>query len=91
MYEEVSGSDHDDAYEQPIVVGMLPSEIAESNLPHCRGYEWASTLVTGHFSRYRWSSMVTTYAAAVPMFTTGKMSIELFAKRYTSIDNMCHG
>ena len=50
-----------------------------------------STQVTGHFSRYRWPSMVTTYAATVPMFTTGKTSIELFVERCTSIDSVCHG
>jgi len=72
------------------MTGMLPSELAESNLPRRRGYEWASALVTGLFSRYRWSSMVNTYAAAVPMFTSGKMSTKLFAERCTPIDNVCY-
>jgi len=35
--------------------------------------------------------MVSTYAAAVPMFTSGKTSFELFAERCTPIDNVCHG
>jgi len=77
LSEEVSGSEHGGASKQPNVAGMLPSELAENNMPHLCGYEWASTLVTTRFSRYRWSSMVNTYAAVVPMFTTGKTSPEL--------------
>jgi len=89
--EEVSGSGHDEPLEQPNMAGMLPSELAESNLPWHLGYEWASSLVTDRFSRYRWSSIVNTYAAVVPMFTTGKTSAELFAERCTPVDNVCHG
>jgi len=89
--EEVSGDDRDEDFEQPTATGMLPSEIAESNLLRRQGYEWASSLVTSQFSKYRWSSMVTTYAAAVPMFNSGKTSLELFAERCTPIDNVCHG
>ena len=48
-------------------------------------------LVTCRFSRYRWSSMVNSYAAAIPMFTTGKTSPELFAERCSPVDNVCHG
>jgi len=47
--EEASGNDGIEAFEQPIATGMLPSEIAESNLPHCQGYEWASSLVIDRF------------------------------------------
>jgi len=36
--------------------------------------------------------MLNTYVVVVvPMFTTGKTSIELFAERCTLIDSMCHG
>jgi len=77
LSEEVSDSGHAEFYEQPNMTGMLLSELTESNLPHCCGY--------------RWSSMVNTYATAVPMFTSGKTSTELFAERCTSIDNVCHG
>jgi len=91
LSEEASGSDNAEFYEQPNMTGMLPSELAKSNLPRRRGYEWASALVTDRFSRYRWSSMVNTYAATVPMFTSGKTSTELFAERCTPIDNVCHG
>jgi len=70
---------------------MLPSELAESSLPCRSGYEWASSLVTDRFSSYRWSSMVNTYVVAVPMFTSGKTSTELFAEHCTPIDNVCHG
>jgi len=91
LSEEVSGSEHGGASEQPNVAGMLPSELAENNMPHRCGYEWASTLVTSRFSRYRWSSMVNTYAAVVPMFTTGKTSPELFAERCSPVHNVCHG
>jgi len=70
--EEASGNDGIEAFEQPTATGMLPSEIVESNLLRRQGYEWASSLVIGRFSRYRWSSMVSTYAVAVPMFTSGK-------------------
>jgi len=66
LSEEVSGSEHDGASEQPNVVGMLPSKLSKNNMPHQSGYEWASTLVTSRFSRYRWSSMVNSYATAVP-------------------------
>jgi len=90
MFEEVSGSEHDGAPEQPNVVGMLPPELAENNMPHRYGYEWVSTLVTSRFSRYRWSSMVNTYAAAVPMFTTGKTSPELFAERCSQSQFLLH-
>jgi len=70
---------------------MLPSEIAKSNLPRRGGYDWAGCQVTHHFSKYRWSSMVETYATRVPMFTTGKTSTEMYAERYMPIDNVCHG
>jgi len=76
--EEASGNGGIEAFEQLTATSMLPSEIAESNLPRPQGYEWASSLVTGRFFRYRWSSMVSTYAATVPMFTLGKTSSELF-------------
>jgi len=66
--EEVSGSSHDEFLEQPNMADMLPFELAESNLPRRLGYEWASSLVTDRFSRYRWSSMVNTYAAVVPVY-----------------------
>jgi len=69
LFEEVSSSGHAEFYEQPNMTGILLSELAESNLPRRRGYEWASALVTDQFSRYRWSSMMNTYAAVVPMFT----------------------
>jgi len=35
--------------------------------------------------------MVSTYAAAVPMFSSGKTSLDLFVERCTSVDNVCHG
>jgi len=73
IFKEVYGDDRDEALEQPTAIGMLPSKIAESNLPRRQGYEWASSLVTSRFSRYRWLSMVTTYAAAVPMFTSKRV------------------
>jgi len=91
LSKEVSGSEHDGASEQPNVAGMLLSELAENNMPHGCRYEWASTLVTSRFSRYRWSSMVNTYAATVPMFTTGKTSPELFVECCSPVDNVCHG
>jgi len=89
--EEESGNGGAEAFEQPTATGMLPSKIAESNLPRRQGYEWASSLVTSRFSRYRWSSMVSTYAIAVPMFSSGKTSLDLFAERCTPVDNVCHG
>jgi len=53
IFEEVSGDDRDEAFEQPSATGVLPSEIAESNLPRRQGYEWVSSMVTSQFSRYR--------------------------------------
>jgi len=73
--EEASGNGGAEAFEQPTATGMLPSEIAESTLPRRQGYEWASSLVINRFSRYRWLSMVSTYAAAVPMFASGKSNL----------------
>jgi len=89
--KEVSDSGQGESFDQPNMAGMLPSELAESNLPRRNEYEWASSLVTDRFFRYRWSSMVNTYAVAVPMFTSGKTSTELFAERCTPVDNVCHG
>jgi len=91
MSEEASGSGQDESFDRPNMVGMLPSELAENNLPRCRGYEWVSSLMTKRFSRYRWSSMVNKYVVVVPMFTLGKTSTYLFAERCTLIDNVCHG
>jgi len=91
MFEEVLDSGYDKSYDHPNFDGMLLSEVAESSLPCRSGYDWASSLVTSRFSRYRWSSMVETYVASMPMFTTDNTSTKMFVKRCTSIDNVCHG
>jgi len=51
--EEASGNGGAEAFEQPTATGTLPFEIVESNLPRRQGYEWASSLVTSQFSRYK--------------------------------------
>lgn len=44
---------HDEFAEHPNKAGMLLVEIVEGNLPRRFGYEWTSSQVTYHFSKYR--------------------------------------
>jgi len=54
----------------------LVAELAEDNLPRRVGYEWASTQVTCHFSKYRWYLMVKSYAVAYRIFANSIFRME---------------
>jgi len=86
MSKEASGSkvreDHVDT------ASWLAAEVTEDNLPYRTRYEWASSHVTRHFSKYRWSSMVESYVTAYRIFTDDIPDGALSIERYSAIDNV---
>jgi len=72
-------------------VSRLAVEIVEYDLPRRIGYEWAHGFVKCHFSKYRWSSMVESYAAAYHIIAEGVLEGALSLERCSAVDNVCHG
>jgi len=71
---------------------QLVAEVAEGDLPRRLGYEWASPAVTRHFSKYRWPSMVKSYATAYHIFAEGVQPLTTFTmgvKGITQISSSC--
>jgi len=72
-------------------VSQLATEVVEGDLLRQSGYEWASSTVTLHFSKYCWSSMVKSYATAYRIFADSVPDGAISVERCSAIDNICHG
>lgn len=69
----------------------LEAEIAEVDLPRRTRYDWANSHMTCQFSKYRWSSMVKTYAISIDTLSNKATEHVHTLKRCIAIDNVCHG
>jgi len=82
---------HEIVSHRPDVTERLAVEIAEGDLPHRPGYEWASSQVTHHFSKYRCSYMVDSFVSNVAMLFNCASKGDLTIERCIAIDNVCYG
>lgn len=66
-------------------------EQAESALLAWLGYDWVDTCVTKYFSKYKWSSMIGSFAASESMLKKDIEVVIISLEQCNVIDNVCYG